>query len=226
MKKKFYLKSILVILIPLITICTNSNSVEGNASRPDCSQKGKVGKTLEEIGFVKYNVYLKDAQNYIKSIRSDEAVSFPLGLICPVTLEPIIRNNPRSQNIFRAVGYLDKEGNIQKITPLDLSNIFTQHLNQMQLSSNQAGLIYRKMSSENSQAENELNNQTLPAIDLIVIRTTDNKPYLLPNVRFSMLVVDALNAALTKKIKRSSYKLDTLDIESLRQLPINPREEI
>jgi hypothetical protein len=226
MKKKIYLKSILVILIPLITICTNSNSVEGNASRPDCSQKGKVGKTLEEIGFVKYNVYLKDAQNYIKSIRSDEAVSFPLGLICPVTLEPIIRNNPRSQNIFRAVGYLDKEGNIQKITPLDLSNIFTQHLNQMQLSSNQAGLIYRKMSSENSQAENELNNQTLPAIDLIVIRTTDNKPYLLPNVRFSMLVVDALNAALTKKIKRSSYKLDTLDIESLRQLPINPREEI
>ena len=177
-----------------------------------CSNTVSVGKTLQQIGIQQYKTYLLTAQQSLKNMQSKGAISFPLGLTCPIRLNDDSQQTP-SRNVlgFKAIGYLDVTGNIQPITPDDLIKIFGQHIQRLQQtnqSNSQTSNVYLNTVS----VDNEPSDQTLPAIDLIVLNTRNNRPYFVPSVRFSTVLIDALNATLTKKVAKSSYNLKDLNI--------------
>ncbi len=133
----------------------------------------------------------------------------------------------RRSRTLRVIGYLDTTGNIQPITPDDLIKIFDRNLQKIGRSRE----INQEISNDlpamiDIESQNESDEQTLPAIDLIVLDTQDNRPYLVPNVRFSTVFLDALNAALVRNISVNSYDLKTLDIDQVVRLPITGGQEI
>lgn len=195
--------------------------------RVNCSNRNVIGKTLQELGARQYKTYLIIAQQSLQSMQVNEAISFPLGLTCPVRLDTNSqRASFRRATELKAIGYLDTTGNVQPITPDDLIKIFYQHVQVLGQASESNRQLANVAMMTDAPIGNGTDDQTLPAVDLIVLDTRDNRPYFVSKVRFSTVLIDALNATLTKNLAKSSYDLKTLNIGKLMQSPITGVQEI
>ncbi|NJO50005.1 MAG: hypothetical protein HC840_11830 [Leptolyngbyaceae cyanobacterium RM2_2_4] len=203
-----------------VLACQQSESI--------CSDQSSEGRTFQEIGLEDYRNYLVNAKRELETVSSSESIGFPLGLNCPIQLETDSENRDRNQAvIFQVVGYLDiNTGTIQAITSGDLINLFDRHLQTLQGSNLSEIRVANPLYASDPNFSQEIEQLTLPAVSLIVLNTEDNQTYLLPNVQFSTVFKDALNATLTQSLTRSQFDLNSLDIDQLIQLPSNESLEI
>jgi hypothetical protein len=220
-KAQFLAKTIFASsLLIFIFLLFSQECAKANENVVNCSGSSINGKTLQELGSVQYKKYVSKAQALLRSMPMDEKISFQIGLSCPISADSNRRQNLSESKVLRVIGYLDSKGTLQAITVNDLSKIFSEHSRNIKQSSRLSSSSSLLQSTININTDSSTNIQTLPALDLVIVDSLDNRPYFLPNVRFATFLIDALNAALTNSITVSSYDTNSLNLNEIIGDPI------
>ncbi|MCG9886394.1 MAG: hypothetical protein MH825_12650 [Cyanobacteria bacterium] len=176
---------------------------------PDQSSEGRT-LTLQEIGLEDYRNCLVNAKRELETeYLHSEPIGFPLGVDYPIRLVTDSENRNRNQAVIsrlQVIGYLNiNTGLIQAITSDDLIDLLDRYLQPLQGSN----LYEIRCTDPFCAASDSI------SVSLIALNDEDDQIYLLPNVPFSAVLEDALNAILTQSLTRNQFDLNSLDIDQM-----------
>ncbi len=163
----------------------------------------------------KFAKLILKAQRNLVGIPSEQEVKFPIGVNSPISL----RERPSAVGELQVIGSINKQGKVEPIKLSNIREIFEHHLNflnSLDLSSNN-----KQKNIQFLQVSYFSNSSIYTArLDLIVVNPSTKVVYFLPNVLYSSVLKDALNAALNKEvIPNTTIKVENLDLKAIQNLP-------
>ncbi|NEQ67568.1 MAG: serine/threonine protein kinase [Symploca sp. SIO2D2] len=184
----------------------SKNSNRDNATTPQTSlhqeqvvpsqNTSTASQTPQELGQEKYLATVSSARNMLSTMPADQQIKFTLGVHTPIKTR--ISNQSQSQiKEWEAIGVVSKSGELIPLAVIDLQEMFDKKGN----------ILYE---------DTEAQAGEVAVIDLLAYNTQTNQVSHLPNVRFTDIFRDALNATLNGELKSNRYELNRLDMSKVK----------
>jgi len=145
-------------------------------------------QTPQELGQEKYLAIVSRARNILSIMPADRQIKFTLGVHTPIRTSTSNQSQWQIKKL-EAIGLVSRSGELIPLTVGDLQEMFDK----------KGDILYK---------EPEAQPGEVAVIDLLVYNTQTNQVFLMPNVRFTDIFRDALNATLNGGLKSNKYEIN------------------
>ncbi len=191
---------VLALAIPVLTV--SISHAEPQTTPSDSNQKN--GERNLSQGSRELLDYCYQAENVVFLISEDIPLEFKAGTNAPVHIGALPDDTgiPSEANNLIIQGFVDQNGQPHNFTSVHLSGMFSK------CRENSGNLIRINMKpevQENLLADSQgifVQAKRIPVFDLIVFNPQKRRRYVVRNVNANSVLRDALNAVLTKTLRR------------------------